>query len=181
MAQFHLGVMAWLEGRPDEGAERTREAVKVARSVGESFSIASSLTFEGLVHCFRRDSQALDLSTVALEYALEQRLPAWIGYSSLCIVHGSRIGPCRTACRRPIERMRRDGELWYLPEAFRFRGKARLAEGEIAGAEVDFREAVDVARSQAAKSFKLRAATDLARLWHSQAKTDVTRSTYAGE
>ena len=37
---------------------------------------------------------------------------------------------------------------------------------------MDFREAVDVARSQAAKSFELRAATDLARLWHSQAKTD---------
>ena len=83
-----------------------------------------------------------------------------------------RVRDAADIARVAIERMRRDGELWYLPEAFRFRGKARLAEGEIAGAEVDFREAVDVARSQAAKSFELRAATDLARLWHSQAKTD---------
>ncbi len=38
-----------------------------------------------------------------------------------------------------------------------------------------FLDAIDVARSQSAKSWELRAATRLARLWHSQGKTTEAR------
>lgn len=38
------------------------------------------------------------------------------------------------------------------------------------GAETCFRQALDVARHQQAKSLELRAAISLARLWHSQGK-----------
>ncbi len=39
-------------------------------------------------------------------------------------------------------------------------------------AEVCFHKAVDIARSQEAKSWELRAATSLARLWQQQGKTN---------
>ena len=38
-----------------------------------------------------------------------------------------------------------------------------------------FHQAIDAARSQNAKSWELRAATSMARLWHSQNKTDAAR------
>lgn len=51
----------------------------------------------------------------------------------------------------------------------------RLALGERDEAEVCFREAMDVARRQSARSFELRAALSLARLWQSQRRTAEAR------
>ncbi len=50
---------------------------------------------------------------------------------------------------------------------------------EIDAAEDRYHEAIDVARSQFAKSWELRAATRLTRLWHSQGKTTEARDLLA--
>ena len=42
-------------------------------------------------------------------------------------------------------------------------------------AEARFRKAIEVARNQSAKSFELRAATNLARLWQGQGKNSDAR------
>ena len=48
-----------------------------------------------------------------------------------------------------------------------------------AEAEQSFRKAIEVARRQQAKSFELRAATSLARLWQRQGKTAAARQLVA--
>ena len=48
-----------------------------------------------------------------------------------------------------------------------------------AEAETCFHHALDIARSQQAKSWELRAATSLARLWQSQGKRDAARQVLA--
>jgi class 3 adenylate cyclase/predicted ATPase len=63
-------------------------------------------------------------------------------------------------------------ERWYEPELRRLRGEYLLREGgtQVRYAEASFEEALNVARAQGTKSWELRAAASLARLWAEQGK-----------
>ena len=60
----------------------------------------------------------------------------------------------------------------YAAELSRLQGALLLQQAvpDAAQAEVCFQQALDIARQQQAKSWELRAATSLARLWQSQGK-----------
>jgi class 3 adenylate cyclase/predicted ATPase len=64
------------------------------------------------------------------------------------------------------------GERWYVPELYRLKGDLLLQQNSNnqADAEICFHHALEIARTQQAKSWELRAATSLARLWHQQGK-----------
>jgi predicted ATPase len=64
------------------------------------------------------------------------------------------------------------GERWYEPELYRLQGALLLQQhaDNQAEAETCFVQALTTAQSQQAKSWELRAATSLARLWHQQRK-----------
>jgi len=55
-------------------------------------------------------------------------------------------------------------------ELQRLHGELRLAQGRFADAEASFHQAIEIARSQEAKSFELRAVTSLCRLWQRQGR-----------
>ena len=55
-------------------------------------------------------------------------------------------------------------------EGYRVRAELLLTAGAVSEAEVDLSRAIDVARGQGAKTFELRAATSLARLWRQHNK-----------
>ena len=60
------------------------------------------------------------------------------------------------------------GNHYWTAELYRLRGALTGMEGD---AESSFVEAIAIARRQRAKSFELRAATSLSRLWARQGKT----------
>jgi predicted ATPase len=64
------------------------------------------------------------------------------------------------------------GERWWAADLYRLKGELLLAQSRAncAEAEACFHRALEVARSQSAKAFELRAATSLARLWAEQGK-----------
>jgi predicted ATPase len=64
------------------------------------------------------------------------------------------------------------GERWYEPELYRLKGALLLQQSldNATEAENCFHHALDIARTQQAKSFELRTATSLARLWQQQGK-----------
>ena len=64
------------------------------------------------------------------------------------------------------------GDRWYDPELYRLKGEFLLQQSSDnqAEAEANFHHALDIARNQQAKSFELRTATSLARLWQQQGK-----------
>jgi predicted ATPase len=66
------------------------------------------------------------------------------------------------------------GERWYDSECYRLKGELLLQQNtdNRAEAEACFHHALEIARSQQAKSFELRAATSLARLWQRQGKRE---------
>ena len=63
-------------------------------------------------------------------------------------------------------------ETWFEAEVHRIAGEIALMspEPDVAKAEAYFERALAVARTQQAKSWELRAATSLARLWRDQGK-----------
>jgi predicted ATPase len=75
----------------------------------------------------------------------------------------------------------RAGERWWQAEIHRVRGVLLLMRPgtEHAEAESCFRQSLDVARRQAARSLELRAATSLAGLWQRQGKADAARALLA--
>ena len=72
-------------------------------------------------------------------------------------------------------------ERFYLAELLRLRGEIALrgAGPDRGTAEAAFREAIEIARGQAAKSLELRAATSLARLWRDRGKRSEARDLLA--
>jgi predicted ATPase len=64
------------------------------------------------------------------------------------------------------------GERWYDPELYRLQGALLLQQNSDNQADVEtcFHQAIVVAQNQQAKSWELRAATSLARLWYQQGK-----------
>jgi predicted ATPase len=67
---------------------------------------------------------------------------------------------------------REEGERCWAPELHRIKGELLLAQSSDnhSAVEACFHHALDIARSQQAKSWELRAATSLARLWQQQGK-----------
>jgi predicted ATPase len=69
-----------------------------------------------------------------------------------------------------LEEVRTNGLCYCEAELYRLRGMLLQAVGGSDAAEVCLQQALEVARRQQAKSWELRAATSLARLWQQQGK-----------
>ena len=67
------------------------------------------------------------------------------------------------------------------PELLRLKGELLIAldPGAKADAEVAFCQAIDIAQRQSSKSWELRAAMSMARLWRDQGKRDEARELLA--
>jgi predicted ATPase len=78
------------------------------------------------------------------------------------------------AVAEAIECVNRTGERWYEAELYRLKGellRSQLSANDTE-AEICFHQAISIAQSQSAKSWELRAAMSLARLWQRQGKRD---------
>ena len=71
-----------------------------------------------------------------------------------------------------LEQISRPGwqERGHLAEILRLKGWMLSLKGDFAGAEKNYLASLDWAREQQAKSWELRTATSLARLWQAQRK-----------
>jgi len=71
-------------------------------------------------------------------------------------------------------------ERWYEAEVYRMAGEIALKSPEcVTKAEAYFGHALAIARAQQAKSWELRAATSMARLWRDRGKRDEARDLLA--
>jgi class 3 adenylate cyclase/tetratricopeptide (TPR) repeat protein len=83
-----------------------------------------------------------------------------------------RFAEARTLLDEAVEVINRTGHKMYEAEVHRVLGKLHLqgATHDLDAAQISFLKSLEVARTQEAKGFELRAATSLARLWESQGK-----------
>jgi predicted ATPase len=78
-----------------------------------------------------------------------------------------------------IQTVERTSERFFEAELYRLRGELVLMLGNRDGVEGEFRRALAVARQQQARSWELRAAISMARLWRDQGKQDEARDLLA--
>jgi predicted ATPase len=130
-----------------EGVAQMRQGLSIMRAVGHQLAQPAYLAM--LAEAYGRMAQAEEGLAVVAE--------------ALAIVH-------------------RTGECHYEPELYRLQGELTLqSQGPGRLSPVDeeaehcFHQALAVARTQHAKSWELRAATSLARLWHRQGKKEPAR------
>jgi predicted ATPase len=83
------------------------------------------------------------------------------------------------AARKAVSLVEERGERIHHAEALRVYGTLESIRGDAAAAESRFEEALVIAKAQQAKSWELRAATSLARLWQSQGKIKEARELLA--
>jgi hypothetical protein len=77
------------------------------------------------------------------------------------------------------EALNRSGQKWCEAEVHRLRGEVLLARSADDDAENAYQGALELARSQDAKLWEIRAATSLDRLWRDQGKRDEARDLLA--
>jgi predicted ATPase len=111
---------------------------------------------------------------------IEAGQPYWL---ALLAEASSRRGQVEEGLRVMAEAfvlVNKNGERWWEAELHRLTGGLLLRQGgPDAQAEACFRQALDIAGRQRAKSLELRAAMSLSRLWHQQGQRDEARELLA--
>ena len=115
-------------------------------------------------------------STGATIYA-----PTQLSYLATAYTKLGQFDDARRSIGEAITAMETSRETWFEAEANRIAGEVTLMspEPDAANAETYFERALTVARQQQAKSWELRAAISLARLWRSQGKVQQARELLA--
>ena len=142
----------------------------------------------GMLLIERGDIAGLSLLRSSLgelrEVRFVTRYPAYLGVLAQALgVHGNAM-EARNVIDEAVAWADTHDERWCMPELLRIRGK--LLQGDsstAAAAEEQYIRALEDAREQQALSWELRAATDLAWLWHqhgrSEAANELLSSTYS--
>jgi class 3 adenylate cyclase/predicted ATPase len=130
-------------------------------------------------------SDAVDLLTSGLGAFRSTGSTLWmpLHMSCLAIAHRDldRFDEARRCISEAMTAIETTGERWYEAEVLRVGGEIAMMSPEPnpAKAESYFERALAVAREQRAKSWELRAATSMARLWHGQGKRQQARDLLA--
>jgi class 3 adenylate cyclase/predicted ATPase len=157
--------------------ERAAALISLAQEQGFQYWVAGGSIYHGsaLVH------QGQSQEGIA---QIEQGLTAWratdaeLGRSTILTFLAEAYGTMAqpevglTVLAEALVHVEHTGERYFEAEIHRLKGALLLQQSSDnqAEAETCFHHALDIARSQQAKSFELRTATSLARLWQQQGK-----------
>lgn len=116
-----------------------------------------------------------------LEVASAVGLEDWHSYflTLLAEIHGERgdVHESLGTLDQALEFVQESGHRFFAAEPYRLKGELLLQQSPDNATEAEscFQQAITVAQNQSAKSWELRAATSLAKLWQSQDKRDESR------
>jgi predicted ATPase len=107
--------------------------------------------------------------------------PLLLGYTARAYLDAGKFGSARQSVQEAMRVIQVTGERWFEAEVNRVAGEiaAKSPEQDAPKAEAHFQTALRMARQQQAKSWELRAAISLARLWRDQGKVQPARELLA--
>jgi class 3 adenylate cyclase/predicted ATPase len=178
--------LAQLRRDPELARDLAEEALKVSVEIGAPAVTLWCLLPRGWARAQQGDVAA---GIQDIEEAMERRRAfrmgaVWPWYLALIAdAYGAagRIDDGFRALDEAVDWERRNDERLYAAEVRRIRGELLLAQDvpDPAQAEGCFQEALTVARDQQAKSWELRAATSMARMWLQQNRIEEARALLA--
>ena len=162
------------------------EAITLADEKGALFWKTGAMLVAGcLLAAIGKAADSVSMITSGLNSWRQTGTTVWTPtyFSYLTRAHAD-LGHFDEASRsigEAISAVKTTRETWYEAEIHRIAGEIALrrAEPDAAKAEAYFQRALAVARAQRAKSWELRAAMSMARLWRDQGKRDEARELLA--
>jgi predicted ATPase len=156
---------------------------EVSQQHGLGMWMGDCRAFEGWIAVRRGDTKnGLRLLSAALGNMRQPRVElhqtVFAGALAEALADAGRLDDALVAIDRALTDSIRHEGYWCVPELLRLRAELTLrrgSTGDAAGAEKDLREAVGLATSQGARSWQLRAATSLARVFLDQERLSEAR------
>jgi tetratricopeptide (TPR) repeat protein len=181
-----IGV-AWLLGDPASVRDRARELAELAEAHGYPHHATRARCYLGWIAAAEgRAGEGIGLVAGAVAAQRAEGNALSLPHSEAMLADAHLLGGDPDAALRHIEEAQRiserTGEAWFDAELHRRRGGVLLRldrPGDAARAEAEFQRALEIARSQSALLFELRAARDLARLWRDQGRVAEARELLA--
>ncbi len=187
-ALFYEALLRIQRREPELMAARTKAYLMVAREQGFAYECAVGSMLEIWHDAWvtgRCADDRIDAFRSALAELRRMGMRAALGlYHALfaeCLEKQGNADEALMAIEAAVGHFERTGDALWEPEVHRLIGDLLLRRNPSAAdrAEVSYRRAIERARSQEAKSWELRAATSLARLWHDQGKPTEARALLA--
>jgi predicted ATPase len=171
---------------PQAVHERAEAAIMLYTEQGFAYYLAWGTTMQGWAQVIqgqdeagmtqmRRGLAALRATGAAL------RLPYYLALLAEACGQTGNAAEGLPLLAEALTQAHKTGESWTEAELYRLKGELLLAQSarQTAEAETCFHQALTVARHQGAKSWELRTAMSLARLWQRQGKRDAARELLA--
>ncbi|MGO8916861.1 MAG: AAA family ATPase [Stellaceae bacterium] len=162
------------------------EMIVLAEEKGSVFwKTGGMLRRAGLLALTGKTSDAVGIFTSAIPVwrstGATIYLPLWLSHLARACGKIGQFDEARSYINKAITTVETTKEKWYEADVHRIAGEIALMspERDAAKAEACFERALAVARAQQAKSFELRAAMSMARLWRDRGKRDEARDLLA--
>jgi predicted ATPase len=166
--------------------EEAEELAAVASDKGAIFWRAIGTMAQGWVFALTgKSTDAADLLTSGLDAFRSTGSTLWmpLHMSCLAVAYGDlhRIDEAWDCIGEAMTAIETTGERWYEAEVLRVAGEIAMMspERDTAKAQMFFDRALAVARQQQARSWELRAAMSMAKLWREQGRREMARNLLA--
>ena len=164
--------------------------IQLARQHEMQLWLASAMFTNGWAHWHLGDRSAgedgmRDAIALLRKQGKEQRSRLFAPLNALMMAEveagTGRTGAALSIADETLDRVERSGQHWFDAEVYRIRGEVLLKHQplDLTAPEAAFMRAMEVAHSQRARTFELRAAMSLARLWRDQGKVQQARELLA--
>ena len=165
---------------------RSKEVVVLAGEKGTSFWEAWGMMNQGCVSALTgRSSDAINIISSGIDAwrstGARALMPMYLTYLAKAYANDRQFGEARHCIDQAVTAVDTTNETWFEAEVSRSAGEIALKspEPDAAKAQSYFERALAVARQQQAKSWELRAAISMARLWRDQGKVQQARELLA--
>jgi predicted ATPase len=182
----HAAFVYYHCGNYEQARSQSEEAIALASEKGAVFWKAWATLNQGCVSALTGNSpEAINVldSGIAAYRSTEAtaHLPVYLTHLARAYADSGRFNDAQLRIREAMTAVETTGEMLYSAEVNRVAGTIALnsTERDAARAAAYFERALELARKQQAKSFELRAAMSLARLWRDQGKRDEARDLLA--
>jgi predicted ATPase len=168
--RIHSGNYAAARAQLDEG-------LRLADEKGASFWKAMGTMFEGCAFALTGEpAKAVSSIVSAIEpyrsTGATLYMPFYLSYSARAYADLGQFDDARRCIGEALATLQTSGTKWLEADVHRMSGEIALlsSEHDVVKAQVCFERALAIARAQQARSWELRAATSLARLWRDQGR-----------
>jgi predicted ATPase len=80
----YVSFVLWLLGYADQARRRAHEALTLARDLSHPFSLAATLVYVSIIHCWRREGHVTrERAEAAVALASEQGFPQWVALGTI--------------------------------------------------------------------------------------------------